>query len=107
MAITGSFQVLYFATAEMFPTKVRQSLLSFCSMVGRIGSILAPFTPLLGTYYAEGPAIIFSVCAICSGFLALLFKETTEVELPNTLDDAEVLGAKKDGKEIEMTSQRY
>lgn len=76
-------------------------------MIGRIGSMLAPFTPLLGTYYAQAPAIIFSVCAICSGFLALLFEETTEVELPNTLDDAEVIGNKKDDKEIEMAPQRY
>lgn len=99
LAITASFQVLYFATAEMFPTKVRHSLLSFCSMFGRFGSMLAPLTPLLGVYYANGPAIIFSACAIFSGFLALLFKETTEVELPNTLDDAAVLGIKKDVKE--------
>uniref|UniRef100_T1GIN1 Major facilitator superfamily (MFS) profile domain-containing protein n=1 Tax=Megaselia scalaris TaxID=36166 RepID=T1GIN1_MEGSC len=59
----------------------------------------APMTPLLGVYYAEGPAIIFSICAIFSGFLALSFKETTEVELPNTLDDAEVIGNKKDERQ--------
>lgn len=61
--------------------------------------MLAPLTPLLGVYYADGPVIIFSTCAIFSGFLALFFKETTEVELPNTLDDAEVLGNKKDVKD--------
>lgn len=46
-AITCSFQILYFFTSEIFPTNVRNSLLSFCSMVGRIGSMLAPQAPLL------------------------------------------------------------
>lgn len=47
LAITCSFQILYFFTSEIFPTNVRNSLLSLCSMVGRIGSMLAPQTPLL------------------------------------------------------------
>lgn len=46
-SITVSFTVLYVYTAEMFPTNLRHSLLSFCSMVGRIGAIIAPQTPLL------------------------------------------------------------
>lgn len=46
-AITCSFQVLYFFTSEIFPTNVRNSLLSLCSMIGRIGSMIAPQTPLL------------------------------------------------------------
>lgn len=47
LAITCSFQILYFFTSEIFPTNVRNSLLSLCSMIGRIGSMLAPQTPLL------------------------------------------------------------
>jgi len=34
-------------TAEMFPTEIRHSLLGICSMFGRIGSMVAPQTPLL------------------------------------------------------------
>lgn len=47
LAITAAFQVLYFFTSEIFPTNLRSSLLSFCSMVGRFGSMVAPQTPLL------------------------------------------------------------
>lgn len=50
-AITCSFQVLYFFTSEIFPTNVRNSLLSLCSMIGRVGSMLAPQTPLLVNIY--------------------------------------------------------
>ena len=46
-AITISFAVIYVYTAELFPTNVRHSLLGYCSMFGRIGSMLAPQTPLL------------------------------------------------------------
>lgn len=45
--ITISFTVLYIYTAELYPTNLRHSLLSTCSMVGRIGSMIAPQTPLL------------------------------------------------------------
>lgn len=47
MIATGSFMILYFFTSEIFPTNCRNSLLSFCSCVGRFGSMLAPLTTLL------------------------------------------------------------
>ena len=47
VAISGAFGVVYMFTAEIFPTKLRTSLLGLCSMVGRLGSMLAPLTPLL------------------------------------------------------------
>jgi hypothetical protein len=46
-AITISFTVVYVYTTEMFPTEIRHSLLGVCAMVGRIGSMIAPQTPLL------------------------------------------------------------
>ncbi|XP_055855557.1 solute carrier family 22 member 3-like [Episyrphus balteatus] len=101
LAITASFQVLYFYTSEIFPTNVRNSLLSFCSMFGRIGSMVAPQTPLMAKYYEPSPAILFSVCALVSGFMALMFPETTDVILPTTMLEAEGIGQKKKAKEAE------
>lgn len=46
-AITISFTVLYVFTTEMYPTNLRNSLVCACSMIGRIGSMAAPQTPLL------------------------------------------------------------
>ncbi|PSN36798.1 hypothetical protein C0J52_19390 [Blattella germanica] len=48
-AITISFTVVYVYTAEIFPTELRQSLLGVCATFGRIGSVIAPQTPLLST----------------------------------------------------------
>lgn len=46
-AITVSFTVVYVYTAEIYPTNMRNGLMSTCSTIGRIGSMLAPQTPLL------------------------------------------------------------
>lgn len=46
-AISVSLTVLYIYTTELFPTNIRQSMMSICSTFGRIGSMLAPLTPLL------------------------------------------------------------
>ncbi|XP_055855971.1 solute carrier family 22 member 7-like [Episyrphus balteatus] len=101
MAITASFQVLYFYTSEIFPTNVRNSLLSFCSMFGRFGSMLAPQTPLLAKYFQSGPAILFSTFAVISAFVALSFPETTDAVLPTTMHEAEDIGHKPKHKDVE------
>lgn len=38
---------VYVYTTELYPTKYRHSLFAFSSMVGRIGSVLAPLTPAM------------------------------------------------------------
>lgn len=44
---TAAFTVLYVVTSEIFPTSLRHTLMGFCSTFGRIGSMIAPQTPLL------------------------------------------------------------
>lgn len=46
-SITVAYSSVYIYVSEVFPTNVRQSLLAICSSTGRIGSTLAPLTPLL------------------------------------------------------------
>ncbi|XP_022216949.2 organic cation transporter protein-like [Drosophila obscura] len=95
LAITCSFQILYFFTSEIFPTNVRNSLLSLCSMVGRIGSMLAPQTPLLAKYYLYAPQILFASFALMSGVLTLAFPETADKVLPTTMEEARDLNLAK------------
>ncbi|KAH8404448.1 hypothetical protein KR222_002071 [Zaprionus bogoriensis] len=106
LTITASFQVLYFFASEIFPTNVRNSLLSFCSMMGRIGSMSASQTPLLAKYYANAPLILFATGAIISGVLTLFFPETTNIVLPTTLKEADAIGVKKKpskGQELNLS----
>ncbi|KAL4721711.1 hypothetical protein ACJJTC_011817, partial [Scirpophaga incertulas] len=47
--ITLAYNSLYVFAAEVFPTNYRTTLLAICSTIGRIGSTVAPLTPLLIT----------------------------------------------------------
>ncbi|EDV97912.1 GH14433 [Drosophila grimshawi] len=76
---------------EIFPTNCRNSMLSFCSMVGRVGSMLAPQTPLLINYYKYAPHLLFATFGILSAILTLFFPETANKVLPTTLEEARAL----------------
>lgn len=89
LAITASFTILYFYTAEIFPTNVRSTLLSFCSTLGRFGSMIAPMTMYLAKYFPQAPSILFGVCALLSGVLSLLMPETKATALPDTIEEAQ------------------
>lgn len=54
-SITFSFTLLYVFTAEQWPTNLRTTIMNSCSMIGRIGSMIAPFTVILVSYtqYSE------------------------------------------------------
>lgn len=91
-AITIAFTVVYVFTAELFPTELRHSMLGTCSMVGRIGSIIAPQTPLLAEIYKALPFFLFGGISVASGLLILLIPETLNQKLPDTVEEAERLG---------------
>lgn len=46
-SITCAFTINYTFTAEMWPTCTRTTIMNSCSMIGRIGAMVAPLTPLL------------------------------------------------------------
>ncbi|XP_021942805.1 organic cation transporter protein-like [Zootermopsis nevadensis] len=94
-AITIAFTVVYVFTAELFPTELRHSMLGTCSMVGRIGSIIAPQTPLLAEIYKALPFFLFGGISVASGLLILLIPETLNQKLPDTVEEAENLGKRQ------------
>lgn len=93
-AITISFTVVYVYTTEMFPTEIRHSLLGVCAMVGRIGSMIAPQTPLLEHYVESLPLFLFGGMSILSGLFSLSFPETLNSKLPDSVKEAESIGRK-------------
>lgn len=94
LSISMTFSSIYIYTSELFPTTARHSLLGFCSMIGRIGSIVAPQTPLLMSIMASMPYLLFGVMAFAAGSLMLLTPDTLNVKLPDTIAQAENISKK-------------
>lgn len=94
-SITVSYSSVYIYVSEVFPTSVRQSLLAVCSCIGRVGSALAPLTPLLALYYESLPAIFFGAMALIASLLVFGLPETINVPLPDTIEEAESLSKMK------------
>ncbi|XP_034833128.1 organic cation transporter protein-like [Maniola hyperantus] len=98
-SITVAYSSVYIYVSEVFPTNVRQSLLAVCSSLGRIGSTLAPMTPLLNKYYHNLPAIFFGSMALIASVLVFSLPETINVALPDTVEEAERISNRKHQKE--------
>ncbi|XP_059608122.1 solute carrier family 22 member 3-like [Phlebotomus argentipes] len=96
-SITVSFTTLYLFTNELFPTELRHSLMAFCSMMGRLGGIVAPQTPLLGKYVEFLPMTLFFSTAFISSLIILQYPETLNTTLPDTVQEAEKIGANSRG----------
>ncbi|KFM64973.1 Organic cation transporter protein, partial [Stegodyphus mimosarum] len=94
--ITCSFGIIFVFTAEIFPTVVRNIGLGSASMIGRFGSILAPFIRELGhATHPVVPQIVFGVLAVTSGMLVLLLPETNNCVVPDTIKEAANASRKK------------
>ncbi|KAJ8723072.1 hypothetical protein PYW08_002984 [Mythimna loreyi] len=98
--ISVVFTSLYLFTSELYPTQYRHRLLAFSSMVGRIGSIIAPLTPVLMDYWHGIPSVMFGAMAVLSGILVLTQPETLGTKMPDTLAEAEALGKSKSKKDL-------
>jgi len=82
-----SYTILNLFTTEQFPTVVRGVGLTYCVVISRFGTILAPYVLLLGRY----APCFFGVFALVSGLVALLLPETLGQPMPETLLDGEDL----------------
>ncbi|CAG4934734.1 unnamed protein product [Colias eurytheme] len=94
-SITIAYSTVYVTVSEVFPTNARQSLLAFCATTGRVGSTLAPQTPLLALYYHNLPTIFFGSVALLASALALTLPETINVTLPDNIEEAKQMSKLK------------
>ncbi|XP_032519592.2 solute carrier family 22 member 1-like [Danaus plexippus] len=102
MLATFSYNIVYMYTSELFPTYTRNSMHSICSAIGRVGSLIAPQTPLLMTYWSGLPALLFGLSSLVSGALTIFMPETACTQLPDTVREAEALGRKTNKKRSQM-----
>uniref|UniRef100_S4NXS3 Solute carrier family 22 member 6-A n=1 Tax=Pararge aegeria TaxID=116150 RepID=S4NXS3_9NEOP len=79
---------------------MRQTLISVCSTAGRIGSLIAPLTPLLSKYHKSMPTVLFGGMCFISSLLVLMLPETRNVRLPDTIEEAEALSRTKSKSDV-------
>ncbi|KAG7297254.1 hypothetical protein JYU34_019196 [Plutella xylostella] len=90
------FNITYVFTSELFPTHTRNSMHALCSSIGRIGSILAPQTPLLLAYWAGLPAVLFGSASALAAIVTIFVPDTADDSLPDTVHEAEFVGMNED-----------
>jgi len=96
-AITGSFAMIYLYAAELFPTVLRNSGMSFSSFWARVGSVIAPFAGReLGKLDPRSPIYLFGIVSLIAGFLTLVLPETKDTVLRDTIKEGEHFIAHKD-----------
>ena len=86
---SASFSLTYVVTAELMPTSVRTSALGICSVMARVGAIIAPqlalllpsLTPILDLHL-----YIFSLVSLLGSILAIVVPDTVNTNLPDTFD---------------------
>ncbi|XP_025098001.1 organic cation transporter protein-like [Pomacea canaliculata] len=106
--ISAAFSIIYVYTAELFPTFVRNSIMGASSVNARFGSIASPYINSL-SYYVGGsigvalPPLIFGGSAIVAGLASLWLPETHLRQLPETIEDAESFGKKKDKNSYDLS----
>ena len=84
-AANCSYTILNLYTAELYPTVVRGVGVGFSLVISRVGTILAPYILLIGTYYP----LVFGFGALTAGALTLFLPETLGTTLPETIQDGE------------------
>ena len=86
------FGLVYLYTAELFPTKIRNTAIGTCSTIARIGGIIAILIQVLNTFWPPLQLLIFGIISIIAGILAAQFPETRNDKLPESVHEAMTLG---------------
>ncbi|XP_067119555.1 solute carrier family 22 member 6-B-like [Centruroides vittatus] len=92
--LSVSIESLYLLSSEIYPTVVRNVGLGSCSMMGRVGAIIAPFMKeAANDVHRALPLGLFGSVVIFGAALVLFLPETKNSELTDTLAQGEVIGS--------------
>ncbi|XP_065082873.1 organic cation transporter protein isoform X2 [Ochlerotatus camptorhynchus] len=94
-----SFPTVYLYAGELFPTVVRNVGIGTASMIARIGSMIAPFVAGMGVISHWLPPLIFGVIPLIGAFFVFFLPETQGHPLPETIEDGENFGKRKQQSE--------
>ncbi|XP_033741882.1 organic cation transporter protein-like [Pecten maximus] len=104
---TASFNTIYFYSAELYPTVVRNAGMGASSCAARIGGIVAPYiadsSALIGGMVGKVfPLGVFGLVSIIAGLSSLYLPETLNRKLPETIEDG-----KQFGKSATLSHEKY
>lgn len=88
-AISSSYCIIHLYSSEIFPTTMRGSCQGSCSMMARLGSILAPKIIALDVVYKGLPFLVFGMAALFSALTSIILPETLNKKLPENLQEAQ------------------
>ncbi|XP_055339716.1 organic cation transporter-like protein [Paramacrobiotus metropolitanus] len=94
MSVVGCFPAVAVVTSELFPTVIRNSGFSWCSVLMRLGGMVAPQFIVLATIttFSGLPFVVISVTVILGAVVAILLPETTDMKMLSTIAEAEAFG---------------
>ncbi|CAD5226168.1 unnamed protein product [Bursaphelenchus xylophilus] len=90
-AITATYASIYTFTPELFPTVIRNTAMGMCSMMARVGAILASYISmwLVDQFGKVAMIIPFATLGLLAAVIVLSLPETAGKELPETIEQLE------------------
>lgn len=88
------FVILYLYSVELFPTVIRNAALGYCSMIARVGSMIAPFVLDLEQFGEWMPPVVFAIAPFMAATMMFSLPETKDCELMTTIEEGERFGLK-------------
>jgi len=81
----------------LFPTSIRNSGLGSCSLVARLGGVLANAVGDLAEIHVNLPIAMFGSAAVISSIISVLLPETAGKPLANTVAECQLYESKTRG----------
>ena len=101
-SVAASFGIIWSYTSELFPTIVRSTAISVCSMMARLGGIFTPFLLNLYVWNNYAPGVIFGVLAFVVGIISINLPETAGRQMVMSIEDANELYEEKNKRKEEL-----
>lgn len=82
---SGTFNLIYLYTPEVFPTSIRSTVIGFLYFISRMGACLVPaITP----YVPHNP-FLFGILSIFSGYICYSLPETLGKDIPDDVPESQ------------------
>ncbi|XP_076730954.1 solute carrier family 22 member 4 isoform X2 [Maylandia zebra] len=83
--------ILYMFTGELSPTVIRNTVMSSCAMLSRVGSSISPYLLQLAVFYEFLPWMLVGSLSLVSVVLCFFLPETFREPLPDTIDQMQAI----------------